>query len=51
MKGNINIFSDFLGAGLNSSMKSTKFFKTLKLADITPLTRKVRKILKVTIGL
>ena len=34
---NIDVLSNFFCTSFNSSIKSRKFYKTLKLADITPL--------------
>ena len=40
VKENIDIFNDSLCVSFNSSIKSRKFPKNLKLADITPLHKK-----------
>ena len=40
VKENIDIFNDSLCVSFNSSIKSRKFPKNLKLADITPLKGK-----------
>ena len=43
LKENIDIFSDFLCVSFNNSIKSKKFQKNLKLADITHLHKKGEK--------
>ena len=49
IKENIDVFSDFLCSGFNSSIKLSKFPENLKQADITPAYKKVKKISKETI--
>ena len=46
VKENIDVFSDFLCVSFNSSIKSRKFPKNLKFADITPLQKKGKKDIK-----
>ena len=46
MKGNSDIFSDFLCTSYTSSIKSIRFPKNLKLADITPQHKKSKKDIK-----
>ena len=46
VKKNTDVFSNFLCANFSSSVKSGKFQKNLKLADITPLHEKGKKDIK-----
>ena len=46
MKKNTDAFIDFLCSSCNSSIKSMKFSKNLKLEDITPLHKKEEKDIK-----
>ena len=51
IKENLDIFTDFLCANINSSFKSSSFLPCLKIADVTPLHKKVRKTLEKTADL
>ena len=42
----IEIFSDFLCTSINSTVKSSSFPSSLKLADVTPVNKKGRKDMK-----
>ena len=46
VKVNTYIYGDFISLSFNRSIKASKFPENLKLADITPLYKKVKKILK-----
>ena len=46
IKSNSDIFSDFLYVSINSSIKSSLFPSCLKIADITPSYKKIKKDLK-----
>ena len=46
IKENIEIFSDFLCTSINSTVKSSSFPSSLKLADVTPVDKKGRKYMK-----
>ena len=46
MKKNTDAFIDFLCSSCNSSIKSMKFSKNLKLEDVTPLHKKEEKDIK-----
>ena len=45
LKENVDIFNDFVCTSFNSSINMSKFPENLKLADITPVYKKVKKIL------
>ena len=44
IKENIEIFSDFLCTSINSTVKSSTFPSSLKLADVTPVDKKEESI-------
>ena len=46
IKGNIDIFADFLCTNINSAIKSASFPFSLKLTDVTPSHKKGRKDMK-----
>ena len=46
IKDNLDIFADFLCTNSNSSFKSSSFLSCLKMADVTPLHKKVKENLK-----
>ena len=43
IKENVDIFAEFLGKSINSSIKSSTFPSCLKSADVTPLHKKGKK--------
>ena len=46
IKGNADIFADYLCSSINDSIKSSTFPSCSKVADVTPIYKKGRKYMK-----